>query len=255
MRPGITEFSYGYAITEEIIRNQRHFIVGAPIFPSLIQEGCEGGYDLKLNRIGFPLFLQFKLAHLMVRNTAYEIQYYGLLSLPFYRMYLMPLKLSEQHNMLLDLDNGNNEVYYVAPFFTTQEELNNHYAANRVLQNSFLIKPNSIGILPDDNDHHVSVEQYSTFGYLFSDEPKKITDLISPENFQLFLINKLEKESINIDLIIEKTIKTMLEIISKRSKFKDKQQFLQLKNIKPNLGLLTYLSRHFFDIEVILIMK
>jgi len=90
MRPAISEFSFGYAVTEEIIRQQRHVMIGAPIFPSLLQEGrAGGGYDLRINRRGFPLFLQFRLSHKMIKNNSFEIKDHALFSIPFFRIHLM----------------------------------------------------------------------------------------------------------------------------------------------------------------------
>jgi hypothetical protein len=112
MNPQISEFSYGYAVTDELIHVHGTPITAAPVFPSLIQEGQPGGgYDLRLDRVGVPLFLQFKLAHCMVRDTATEAAQ-GCLQVPFYRMYLYASRHSDQHQMLLDLETAGNEVYY-----------------------------------------------------------------------------------------------------------------------------------------------
>lgn len=47
MKPDISEFSYGYAVTEALIWDEGLPIVGAPIFPSLIEEGRSGGYKIQ----------------------------------------------------------------------------------------------------------------------------------------------------------------------------------------------------------------
>ena len=68
-----SEFSYGYCLTEDLIVGQGTLLTAAPVFPSLVEEGQPGfGYDVRLNRPGTPLFLQFKLVHQMVRGTANE---------------------------------------------------------------------------------------------------------------------------------------------------------------------------------------
>ncbi|PYP92242.1 MAG: hypothetical protein DMG65_04645 [Candidatus Angelobacter sp. Gp1-AA117] len=68
-----SEFSYGYCITEDLIIGDGTPLTAAPVFPSLIDKGQPGvGYDLKLNKPGTPLFLQFKLVHQMVRGNAKE---------------------------------------------------------------------------------------------------------------------------------------------------------------------------------------
>src|SRR4028119_474700 len=94
-------------------------MTAAPYFPSLVEEGqSEGGYDMRLERPGFPLFVQFKTSDFMTgRSDSREIRE-GYFSGPFYRMHLRPLRRSPQHQLLLDLETqGDNEVYYIAPLF------------------------------------------------------------------------------------------------------------------------------------------
>jgi hypothetical protein len=47
-------------------------------------------------------------------------------------MYIRPARHSEQHEMLLDLENDGNEVYYSAPAFHKPEEFNDAYLNNQV---------------------------------------------------------------------------------------------------------------------------
>ena len=108
MRPDISEFSYGYALTDELIHWHGTPLTAAPIFPSLYREGRPrkgepGGYDIMLQRPGLPLFLQFKLSHCMIRKSAKEFDDI-IFTPPFYRMHLSPAKHSKQHEMLLDLE-------------------------------------------------------------------------------------------------------------------------------------------------------
>jgi len=119
MRPGISEFSFGYAFTEEILNTYRSSFVGAPYFPSLYKEGKPGGgFDLRLNkRIGFPIFIQFKLSHNIIRSSTLEDSKLKLIQVPFFRIHLMSLNVSKQHEMLLQLDDFNNKVFYVAHNF------------------------------------------------------------------------------------------------------------------------------------------
>ena len=61
MESTFSEFSYGFALTQELASGRFGSLVAAPVCPSLIQEGQPGGgYDVKLPLIGAPLFLQFK---------------------------------------------------------------------------------------------------------------------------------------------------------------------------------------------------
>ena len=108
-----------------------------------------------LQRPGIPLFLQFKLSHCMVRSNALEVRH-GVLAPPFYRMHMRPARHSGQHEMLLELENKGNEVYYSAPAFHTSEEFNEAYFSHQVKARSLWMRPSQIGPLPDDQDHHVA---------------------------------------------------------------------------------------------------
>ena len=174
MKPDISEFSYGYALTEELIQRSGLSITAAPLFPSLFAEGKSGGgYDVHLPFVGFPLFLQFKLSHCMVKRSAHECQQ-GLYLPNFYRMHLRPLKHSQQHNLLLDLESKGYPVYYAAPHFHLPEELNDAYMDNEVANRSVFYKPSEIGVLPDLDEHHVSFKAGYP-AYRFS-KPKRILD-------------------------------------------------------------------------------
>jgi len=172
MRPNISEFSYGYALTDELIHWHATPIAAAPVFPSLYQEGqAGGGWDLRLDRPGLPLFLQFKLADCLIRNTAREARE-NRLTVPYYRMHLRPARFSDQHEMLLDLEGAGNEVYYVAPAFHQPSELNAAYRAHEILARSLWIRPSWIGQLPDDRDHYVAFRQPGA--KLFCSEPRRL---------------------------------------------------------------------------------
>ncbi|WP_439868978.1 hypothetical protein [Pseudomonas syringae] len=70
MKPEMSEFSYGFAFTNELIHAPDSHVVAAPEFPSLQKEGKpSGGYDVKIP-FGSPLFLQFKLSHFMARTNS-----------------------------------------------------------------------------------------------------------------------------------------------------------------------------------------
>ena len=178
MRTDFSEFSYGYALTEEFMTNTSGSPVAAPIFPSLVQEGSPGGgYDVMLSLPGVPLFLQFKRPDYMVRGTAREISAYGLpITLPFYRMHIRSSYISRQHELLLELNKKHAHVFYVAPLFHDVSTLNKHYASNVVHQHSIFIRAISIGRL-SDGTHHVA---YNTRrrAWLCS-EPREIEETTS----------------------------------------------------------------------------
>ena len=160
MKPEISEFSYGFALTNELINWHGLPLTAAPVFPSLYQEGQPGGgYDVMLQRPGIPLFLQFKLSRCMTGRTTQEVKNY-IFHPPFYRMPILPKPRSKQHQMLLDLENAGNEVYYVAPAFHTLGDLNCAYVVRQVALRSLWLRPSFIGPLPDDKSHHVAFSDW-----------------------------------------------------------------------------------------------
>ena len=75
MKPKFSEFSYGYAVTEELIKSGE--VTAPPEFPSLYAEGqLGGGYDVKIS-FGIPIFLQFKLSDYLSRSSAKEFKTIG----------------------------------------------------------------------------------------------------------------------------------------------------------------------------------
>ncbi|MDO9607437.1 MAG: hypothetical protein Q7J26_02840 [Brevundimonas sp.] len=150
MKPTFSEFSYGFALTNELVGWSE--LAAAPIFPSLIEEGQEGGgYDVKLDRPGFPLYLQFKRSDLMTRRSAREYKAVkargGGLRVPYYRFAVTDEAISRQHEMLLALDVAPHFVFYAAPRFHKIEEINEAWAANDVASRSQFIAPQEIGSL------------------------------------------------------------------------------------------------------------
>lgn len=68
---GFSEFSFGYALTDSLINTLAFPLGGAPVFPSLQQEGSTGGgYDVHLPAIPYPLFLQFKIPQVLSRHSS-----------------------------------------------------------------------------------------------------------------------------------------------------------------------------------------
>lgn len=174
MKPDISEFSYGYAVTEELIQSGGARVIAAPVFPSLYEEGKKGGgYDVEIPLKGTPVFLQFKLSDHLKRATAKEHQA-GIVGIPYYRMHLRPLKHSDQHNLLLDLAKKGEAVFYIAPTFHLPNELNMCYLDRSVLKNSVAFDPLDIGPLPDDDDHYVVFEKGTATAYRCSSEPVQI---------------------------------------------------------------------------------
>jgi hypothetical protein len=172
---GYTEFSFGYAFTENLIRWAPVNPTGAPVFPNLIQE-AELGYDMRLNLPGSPLFFQYKLPELMVKSTAVEISVHRIpgIQIPFFRMSLMRRDLSRQHERLMDLEHRfPGAVLYAAPHLRDAASFNAAYNAAQVHLYSAFFSPVDIGPLPDDKSHIVAYKAGLASAWLCS-EPRGI---------------------------------------------------------------------------------
>jgi hypothetical protein len=175
MRPVVSEFSYGYAVTEEFVKGAGDLIGAPPEFPSLLSEGKDGaGYDVAVHA-DFTLFLQFKMSHLMVRKNAWEIST-GIFTKPFFRMAITPWWESKQHDLLLRLEKKaraeGDRVFYAAPMFHKFEEFAEAYAMSAVVDRSLFLPPSAIGTLTDEIQHHVAFDQSNV---VVCSEPHTIT--------------------------------------------------------------------------------
>ena len=181
MRATFSEFSFGYAVTEELATHHRRSKRRMPPqFPTLRQEKSMG-YDVKVSLPSGWLFLQFKLCEALVRKTAKEIAKNHLpLKVPFLRMNLMPAKRSRQHRLLLNLEQKGENVFYAAPRFYKDKEFCLYYQQRHILRNSAFIRPSAIGPLPDCNSHHVSFDRFADFGWFLS-EPAEVRQILNGE--------------------------------------------------------------------------
>lgn len=168
MKPQFSEFTYGYALTEEMSKNYRFKSV--PTFPTLFEEGRVGGYDVALDISGTPIFLQFKRSDYLSTANA---KYYRYFSSKYYRFNLHALKHSKQHNLLLALERKRKLVFYVAPKFHSQSSLHEHYFSSSIIKNSIWVSPLAIGSMPDNNEHSICFNKSASLVY-FCSEPRKI---------------------------------------------------------------------------------
>jgi hypothetical protein len=160
VRPRISEFSYGFALTRELIDKKWNGLqlTAAPFLPSLIAEGQQGGgFDVSLQSVNALVFLQFKVSHYMTRTTAKGVRT-GHLSVPHYRFDVHAPRSSDQHRLLLELEQQvailPRIVRYVAPAFYTEGQFDAAFFANEVSDRSVFVAPSQI-VLPDDREHSV----------------------------------------------------------------------------------------------------
>lgn len=256
MRPDISEFSFGYAVTEALAQHWRPQLTAAPAFPSLVEEGQPGGgYDVMLERCGVPIFLQFKLSDCMVRATAFEVQQ-GRLTNPFYRMHLRPARHSDQHQMLCDLEATGATVRYVAPMFHRATEFNDAYITGQVLQRSIFLRPSVIGPLPDGGNHHVSFSGRATW-WFFSD-PRRGEEPLDEEKFGAEIHHQVRERGATAitPTALNELKASMIGIVERHRRRVPQREVLDFSRFltAPDpLRQVGYLSRTFFGAECLVV--
>jgi hypothetical protein len=173
-----TEFSYGYAMTDNILHSGFPSTPHAPVFPSLLAEGATGGgYDVQIPLCPVAVFLQFKIPQVVRRRS--RLMPTGFAT-PYLRMHLRT-KRPNQHQLLLDLEATGKLVYYSTPDFWTVRTLDEHFTNQRVHSRSWYIPPSRIGP-QDDAPHHVAYRRGNPTGWSRS-ELKKLEGRFGPEEF------------------------------------------------------------------------
>lgn len=254
MTPQFSEFTYGYALTETLIDSfGRSGLQAAPLFPSLLQEG-KLGFDLGLKFAEYLLFIQFKLSHYIHQNGA-RAHRKRLLGLPYYQFALRSSRNSRQHDLLLRLEASGQTVYYAAPAFHTQRELNQSYVAKGVVADSIFVSPKTIGSLPDDKQHHVvfALNSAKNGAYIFS-EPRAI-DFITGSK----LIERLSEEMSSgssprsLERLAGEASETMTHLAMEDSD-EDRSELSVLSQMSP-LEQVAYLSRVYFGCEPFIVRR
>lgn len=255
MKPEMSEFSYGYAFTSELISSLGSQLVAAPEFPSLQQEGrAGGGYDVKISS-GSPLFLQFKLSHYLAKTNSKE---YRDMSGPYYRWHMHALRHSQQHNLLLDLEGKGNDVFYVAPAFHLTAELNRYYLSGDIVDESAAFRPGAIGRLPDDKEHYI-VFNKEQIAYRCSDDPLKVEfcmmkDWLSSEKPLRGPRSLDESGVIQIaDEIADVLRESRRRRPSESNKSIDPDEVAEAVRSRPTLETLAFISRTVLDSELLII--
>lgn len=189
MKPEFSEFSFGFALTRELVDTRSPGWAIAPVFPSLRAEGsAAGGYDVKLGA-GYPIFLQFKRSHYLPTARASQ---WAKLGRPYYRFSIYSSLRSKQHALLVKLDSLPATALYAAPEFHTQTDLDSAFQLATVQRNTAFFRASAIGVIADTAEHHVCFAKGATSGHFFSD-PRMIQRFPSGEDFVAEVVREIGK--------------------------------------------------------------
>ena len=151
MKAEFSEFSYGFAVAHGLLKDMPG-ISAVPHFPSLVEEG-RLGYDVGLDYLGLPIFVQFKLSDYL---TDLRAKYWGYYQSPYFRFNVIPLIRSRQHNLLKELADSGKMVFYVAPLFSTVARFDEAFRQNLVARRSIWLPLEKLPGLTDDDSHHIT---------------------------------------------------------------------------------------------------
>lgn len=151
MKSEFNEFTYAYAVTEDVIRHLTTALTAAPFIPTLFNEGqAGGGYDIKLSLPGYAVFYQYKISDALGKRGKLWKDF----ERDYFRFKIWKTTKSDQQDLMMTLENAGEQVSYVAPAFATNTDLNFHYTGQTTAAYSIFVKPSAIGALPDNKDHY-----------------------------------------------------------------------------------------------------
>lgn len=181
MQPRISEFSFGFALTHELVGWSA--LNAAPYFPTQYAEGrAGGGFDVMLDRPTVPLYLQFKRAEFLERRSGKEykacrdLRHPNRLDVPYHRFSIMDSDHSDQHSLLVALQGAQPGalVAYAAPRFHEVRHLNRAWDNREVTSRSVFVRPIDIGIL-SPGKHTFAYDAVSLHGGWVCSDPSFVS--------------------------------------------------------------------------------
>jgi len=142
MRCEFSEFTYGFAVTHEMVEATKALLPGPPLLPSLGDEGLLG-FDVRMDGLlGWTFMFQYKIPQLLVRKNAAEWSFWKSNYLRFHTR-----DSSDQHELLLALEDASifNVVQYLCPMFATAYGLNQAFTSGSLEDRSLRLRPSEIG--------------------------------------------------------------------------------------------------------------
>src|SRR5262245_33903082 len=151
MKRKVSEFSYGFVLTHELVNAYGYLRTDAPHGSRGVRKkGVEDGAGAAPR--GYPLFLQFKASEYMKRRNAGESKLVGL---PYFRFALHRKTQSNQHKLLIELEKKGYAVFYATPKIHEAVNLNGAFFERQIVAFSLFVNPGEIGEAPDNNNRRV----------------------------------------------------------------------------------------------------
>src|SRR5574341_835490 len=195
MKRKVSEFSYGFVLTHELVKAYGYLPTDAPQ-GSRKRKRKEAGADADNTPRGYALFLQFKASEYMKRRNAGESKLVGL---PYFRFALHRKTQSNQHQLLIELEKKGSAVFYATPKIHEAVNLNSAFFDHQVVALSMFVSPSEIGELSDNQNHRVVFSNRSDYVY-FCSKPRRLDGVIHGAAFAESVervVSELEPQSLD----------------------------------------------------------
>jgi hypothetical protein len=248
MKRKVSEFSYGFVLTHELVNAYGYLPTDAPQ-SSRKRKKKETGGDADNTPRGYPLFLQFKASEYMKRRNAGESKLVGL---PYFRFALHRKTQSNQHQLLIELEKRGGAVFYATPKIHEAVNLNSAFFDHQVVALSLFVSPSEIGELPDNGSHRVVFSGRSDDVY-FCSKPRRLAGVIQGGVFAESverLVSELEPQLLD-DEFFRLLAEDMVSLVSPNRRIFD-----ELSRGKVEMSASTfanYLAKTLFDCELLII--
>src|SRR5262245_45680830 len=248
MKRKVSEFSYGFVLTHELVNAYGYLRTDAPqASRGGRKKEAEGGAGDATR--GHPLFLQFKASEYMKRRNAGESKLVGL---PYFRFALHRKTQSNQHQLLIELEKKGHAVFYATPKIHEAVNLNSAFFDHQIVASSLFINPGEIGELPDNRPHRVVFSGRSDDVYVCS-RPHRLGGVIHGAAFTESVrrsVSERESQSLD-DEFFSRLAGDMVSLISPNRRIFD-----ELSGGKVEMSASTfanYLAKTLFDCELLIV--
>jgi hypothetical protein len=248
MKRKVSEFSYGFVLTHELVNAYGYLPTDAPQW-SRRRRKKDAEADEDAAPRGYPLFLQFKASEYMKRRNAGESKLVGL---PYFRFALHRKTQSNQHQLLIELEKMSCAVFYATPKIHEAVNLNSAFFDHQVVASSLFVNPGEIGELPDNRSHRVVFSGRSADVYICS-KPRRLDGVIHGEAFAEAVrqvVSGREPQSLD-DEFFNRLAGDMVSLISPNRRIFD-----ELSDGKVEMSASTfanYLAKTLFDCELLIV--
>lgn len=244
MSASFNEREFELIFNFEFMRRNASALIGTPIIPSQRMEGVLG-YDVEfLLRNGHftkSLFLQHKVSGYVEHKGGTNSSIWNCYNGPYYRFPVGRLEKTRQHNLLVELAEKGEDVYYCAPVFVGFSNLQSYFIKMQVMDNSRFFDPEEMGMIADFNQHYVSFDPTGSFGFFHSESRK-----LKTVNKWTTLVDRVETRQVNLEYA--QSLQLHLTDCIK-SIYKAPPSVPETVNEKGTVMVISYILRRYFNVE------